>query len=89
MRAKKNFLWAQSRNHLVYIFFFFSDKDGLKEYCIFNYIILIATFSIIIFLYGYFPVGHNEGIVATGKDIPQFVERTRQVFHKIELKKII
>ncbi|XP_014210578.1 GPI ethanolamine phosphate transferase 2-like [Copidosoma floridanum] len=56
---------------------FRSHANSYREYIVFNYVIIVSVFSIILFLYGFFPITYNEVETASKKDIPKFVERTR------------
>ncbi|XP_033215579.1 GPI ethanolamine phosphate transferase 2-like [Belonocnema kinseyi] len=55
----------------------YGEKIDQADWLIFTYTLLVALFSIILFLYGFFPMIHYENSVATMNDIPQFVEQIR------------
>jgi hypothetical protein len=64
----------------------FSDENYCRNYFIFNYIIFVAIFSIILFLYGFFPINYSIDDIATRRSIPKFVEHTRYIIEKVFVK---
>lgn len=43
------------------------------------YTLIIGTFSIALFIYGFFPIVHYDNTIASINDIPQFIDNVRYV----------
>ncbi|XP_001607537.2 GPI ethanolamine phosphate transferase 2 [Nasonia vitripennis] len=68
------------------------SKTSYRDYFMLNYVIVASMFSILLFLYGFFPLSYNDHSIATRKDIPKFIERTRvkmDEVYKPVVKKVI
>ncbi|XP_011503048.1 PREDICTED: GPI ethanolamine phosphate transferase 2 [Ceratosolen solmsi marchali] len=69
-----------------------TEESFFRDYFMFNYITVISIFSIILFLYGFFPINYNKYDIATKRNIPKFVDRTRiklDDVYKPVIKKLI